>query len=151
MKNLLQFVHKKELDPLTGQEHMPILATDIQITGTQEVPTSSGTFTLLSFTVAAGQECIIGDVDFGAAASAIAVVTVTYTNYAGTSITLSRLIYLAAAGFLNLEHDFDKRPFMAFYNPLNQNTTVTVQMNILFAAAVQYVANVAYVVRTPSA
>ena len=95
-----------------------------------------------------GQECIIGDVDFGAAAAALAEVTVTYKDYLGTSVTITRYLYLGAAGFINERHDFNERPFLAFYNPVIQDNPVTVNFTVISAAAsTQYVANMAYVLR----
>ena len=86
--------------------------------------------------------------DFGAAAAALAEVTVTYKDYFGTSVTITRYLYLGAAGFINERHDFKDRPFLAFYNPVIQDNPVTVNFTVLSAAAsTQYVANMAYVLR----
>ena len=151
MKNIFEFVHEKIFDPLTGKENSPISGTDIQVVSGNTTTSAAGTFTLASFTVAPGQECIIGDVDFGAGSSATAQVTLTYKNYLGTSVTITRAIFLAAGGYINEEHDFDRRPFLAFYNPVVQNNVVTVQLQVVSAASgVQYVGNMAYVVRSIS-
>jgi hypothetical protein len=151
VKNLFQYIHERIFDPLIGKENVKSSGTDILIASGQTTPSSAGTFTLASFIVAPGYECIIGDVDFGAGASATATVTITYKNYLGTSVTITRYIYLGAAGFVNEEHDFDKRPFAAFYNPFIQNNPVTVTMQVLSAASgTQYTGNMAYVVRSAS-
>ena len=148
MKNHNEFVFPRKLDVLTGEYIDDLLGTDIQIASGEKSPSSSGNLTLASFTVEPGQECIIGDVDFGAAAAALAEVTVTYKDYLGTSITITRYLYLGAAGFINERHDFKDRPFLAFYNPVIQDNPVTVNFTVLSAAAsTQYVANMAYVLR----
>lgn len=148
MKDHTQFVFGRKLDGLTGEYIDDIVPNDIQIASGEQSPSAAGNLTLASFTVEAGQECIIGDVDFGAAASALAEVTVTYKDFLGTSVTITRYIYLGAAGFINEQHDINKNPFLAFYNPAIQNNPVTVSFTVLSAAAsTQYVANMAYVVR----
>lgn len=149
MKNHNDFIYQRKLDMLTGQYVDDLIGTDIQIASGESSPSSAGNLTLASFTVEPGQECIIGDVDFGAAAAALAEVAVTYLNYLGTSKTITRYIYLAAAGFINEKHDFIKDPFLAFYNPVIQDNPVTVNFTVLSAAAsTQYVANMAYVLRS---
>ena len=148
MKNHNDFIYQRKLDMLTGQYVDDLIGTDIQIASGEKSPSSSGNLTLASFTVEPGQECIIGDVDFGAAAAALAEVTVTYKDYLGTSVTITRYLYLGAAGFINERHDFNERPFLAFYNPVVQDNPVTVNFIVLNAAAsTQYVANMAYVLR----
>ena len=148
MKNHNQYVFQRKLDTLTGEYIDDLLGTDIQIASGEQTPSAAGNLTLASFTVEPGQECIIGDVDFGAAAAALAEVTVTYKDYLGNSITITRYLYLGAAGFINEEHDFKERPFLAFYNPIVQNNPVTVNFTVISAAAsTQYVANMAYVLR----
>jgi len=148
MKNHNEYTFQRKLDTLTGQYIDDLLGLDIQIASGEESPSSAGNLTLASFTVEPGQECIIGDVDFGAAAAALAEVTVTYKDYFGTSVTITRYLYLGAAGFINERHDFKDRPFLAFYNPAVQNNPVTVDFTVLSAAAsTQYVANMAYALR----
>jgi hypothetical protein len=148
MKNHNQYVFQRKLDTLTGEYIDDLLGTDIQIASGEQTPSAAGNLTLASITVEPGQECIIGDVDFGAAAAALAEVTVTYKDYLGNSITITRYLYLGAAGFINEEHDFKERPFLAFYNPIVQNNPVTVNFTVISAAAsTQYVANMAYVLR----
>lgn len=152
MRNHGDFVSQRKLDNLTGQYVDDILPTDIQIASGQQTPSAAGSITIASFSVEPGEECIIGDVDFGAAASALAEVTVTYVNSLGTSITITRYIYLGAAGFINERHDINKDPFFAFYNPLVQGANTpapaTVSLTVPSAAAsTQYVGNIAYVVR----
>ncbi len=148
MKNLFMFSIQRIIDRLTGKLIENSADTDINIAGNQSTPSSAGTFTLTSFSVPAGSECVIGDVDFGAAAAGTAEVTLTYKNILGTSTTISRYIYLGAAGFINEEHDFVRRPFLAFYNPTT-SSAVTVNMNVLSAAAsTQYTGNMAYILRT---
>ena len=152
MKNHNDFVFQRKLDMLTGEYIDDLLGTDIQIASGEQSPSAAGNLTLASIKVEPGQECIIGDVDFGAAAAALAEVTVTYVNYLGTSVTVTRYLYLGAAGFINERHDFEKRPFLAFYNPLvqgvNTPASATVNFTVISAAAsTQYVANMAYVLR----
>jgi|ACXJ01.1.fsa_nt_gi hypothetical protein len=148
MKNHNQYVFQRKLDTLTGEYIDDLLGTDIQIASGEQTPSAAGNLTLASITVEPGQECIIGDVDFGAAAAALAEVTVTYKDYLGNSVTITRYLYLGAAGFINEEHDFKERPFLAFYNPIVQNNPVTVNFTVISAAAsTQYVANMAYVLR----
>ena len=148
MKNHNQYVFQRKLDTLTGEYIDDLLGTDIQIASGEKSPSSAGNLTLASFTVEPGQECIIGDVEFGAAAAALAEVPVTYKDYLGNSVTITRYLYLGAAGFINEEHDFKERPFLAFYNPIVQNNPVTVNFTVISAAAsTQYVANMAYVLR----
>ena len=151
MKNLFTYTYQKIIDSLTGRKKISQNGTDILVASASETPSAAGTFTLTSFTVEPGQECVIGDVDLGASGSATAEITVTYKDYTGTSITITRYLYLGAAGFVNEEHDFEDRPFFAFYNPVIQNNAVTVDYNILSAAdTIQYTGNIAYVVRTPA-
>ena len=152
MKNHNQFVFERKIDGLTGQYVDNIIPTDIQIASGQESPSAAGNLVLASITVQPGEECIIGDVDFGAAAAALAEISVTYNNYLGQSVTITRYIYLGAAGFINERHDINKNPFFAFYNPvvqgINTPSSATVNFTVLNASAsTQYVANMAYVLR----
>ena len=78
MKNKDLFSYKRILDMLTGEYVDEIMPTDMQIAGNSETPSSSGNFALVTFDILPGQECIIGDVDFGAGASATAEIQATY-------------------------------------------------------------------------
>lgn len=149
MKNHFQYVFSRIIDSLTGKEKNEQNATDIRIASGTATTSTSATTTLTSFSVPAGAECIIGDVDFGAAGAAVAEITVTYTPYVGaSSVTITRYIYLAAAGYVQEQHDFDKRPFFAFYNPTAVNESVTVYFNVLeTSTAVAAYGNIAYALR----
>jgi hypothetical protein len=148
MRNHNEYDYKRVLDMLTGQYIDEAVPTDVQIASGEASPSAAGNLTLATITVLPGQECIIGAVDFGAAAASLAEVVASYTDYADISQTITRYVYLAAAGFISLDTDFSKRPFLAFYNPRIQNTNATVTFTVLNAAAsTQYVANMAYVVR----
>ena len=153
MKNKDLFSYKRILDMLTGEYVDEIMPTDMQIAGNSETPSSSGNFALVTFDILPGQECIIGDVDFGAGASATAEVRASYTDYLGNSKTINRYIYLGAAGFVNQTHDINRNPYMAFYNPKVQGTSTpvnaTVTMTVISASdTVEYTGNIAYVARS---
>jgi hypothetical protein len=141
MKNVFRYVYDRIIDSLTGQEYQKRSATDLIIASNSETPSSSGTFSLVNFSVPAGAECIIGDVDFGASGAGTAEVTVTVG-----SVTITRYLYLSAAGFIENQHDIERDPFFAFVNATT--ASVTVNMNVLSAATtINYIGNVAYVIR----
>ena len=153
MKNKDLFSYKRILDMLTGEYVDEIMPTDMQIAGNSETPSSSGNFALVTFDILPGQECIIGDVDFGAGASATAEIQASYVDILGTSKTITRYVYLGAAGFINEQHDVNRNPFMAFYNPTVQGTNTpantTVTMTVISASdTVEYTGNIAYVARS---
>ncbi len=148
MKNSMAFPFTRYLDDLTGQYIDMALPYDILNASGESSPTAAGTFTLASFVVEPGQECIIGQASLGAAAAALAEITVPYTSY-GQSITLTRYIYLSAAGYVDTDTNFFHNPLMAFLNPVADDTPATVSMQIISAAAsTQYVGNMAYIVRS---
>jgi hypothetical protein len=136
-------------DALTGKETIKQLDTDVKIASGNVTASSSGDLTLASFSVPSGMECLIGDVDFGSTAAITAEVTVTYVNGAGKSETITRYIALQAAGFITMPHTFSE-PFLAFYNPLSANSTVTVNFTVLSGVSGDtYVGNIAYGLRSP--
>lgn len=152
MKNHFSYVFNRIVNSLTGKELTERDGTDIQIaSGTATTSTSAAT-TVASFVVPAGTECIIGDVDFGASGAAVAEISVTYTPYPKASaVTITRYVYLSAAGFINEEHDFDKRPFFAIYNSTAEDTPATVTMSVpATSAALTVYGNIAYALRITS-
>ena len=153
MKNKDLYSYKRILDMLTGEYVDEAMPTDLQIASNSETPSAAGNFALVTFDVLPGQECIIGDVDFGASAAATAEIEASYVDILGNSKTITRYIYLGAAGFINQVHDVNRNPYMAFYNPTVQGTNTpanaTVTMTVISAAdTVEYTGNIAYVARS---
>ncbi len=148
MNNEMNYPFSRILDMKTGQYIDTSLPYDIVNASGESSPSAAGTFTVASFTVNPGEECIIGQVSLGAAAATLAEVTTTYTDFDGTSVTLTRYLYLGAAGYIETNTDFANKPFMVFVNPVNSASAATVNMNIISAAeSTQYMGNMAYVAR----
>lgn len=149
MKNLFQWISKKKIVSIIGQQNIERDGTDIQISSGNVTPSSAGTVTLSTITVAPGQYCVIGDVDLDTNATSGGTLLLSYTDPISTN-AVKRRVGLNASGFTELAHDFEGHPFLATYNPSSASSNLTITIAAENAASGSiYFSNVAYVLRKP--
>lgn len=137
-----EYTYQKKMIGLTAQEAIHEDGTDIQIASGMQTPAAAGEITLFTIAVPYATYCLIGDISFGAGASSVLTVSYTLNNS-----TVSKYVYLAAAGFTELAHDFSERPYMAVLNTSSSKSALSITGTVDAAASTMYLANASYAIR----
>lgn len=149
MKNVFRWIYQKFTVSIIGQESVESDGSDIQIASGNQTSSAGTAVTLATISVPIGQYCIIGDVDYFTTSSTGGTLTVSFTDPI-TTLTVTRYVAVAAAGFTELAHDFREHPFVAVYNPSSNTAAVTITISTTTTStSSQYIANAAYVLREP--